>query len=127
MPFDSLETHMWNNRVFKHMADESLRASQWMAKEWGEPEWCSGYGVRNTHRMAIAPTKSTALIMGGVSEGINPDPAMTYTQLTPAGNVDRANPVLLALMKERGVYDKKHFQELIALLLNYLVTFLMSY
>jgi hypothetical protein len=29
-----------------------------MAKELGEPEWCKGYGVRNTHRIAIAPTKS---------------------------------------------------------------------
>jgi ribonucleoside-diphosphate reductase alpha chain len=113
MVFDSFETHMWNNTVFKHIGDESMRASKWMAEQWGEPEWCKGYGVRNTHRLAIAPTKSTALIMGGVSEGINPDPAMTYTQLTPAGEVDRANPVLLALMKERGVYDKKHFQELI--------------
>jgi len=38
---------------------------------------------------------------------------MTYTQLTPAGEVDRANPVLLEIMKERGVYDNKHMQELI--------------
>jgi ribonucleoside-diphosphate reductase alpha chain len=58
------------------------------------------------------PTKSSALLMAGVSEGINPDPAMTFTQLTPAGEVDRANPVLLELMKERGVYDKKHMQDL---------------
>ena len=29
-----------------------------MAVELGEPEWCKGYGLRNTHRIAIAPTKS---------------------------------------------------------------------
>ncbi len=112
IPYEGFEAHMFNNEIFKHMADESLEASKWMAEVLGEPEWCKGYSVRNTHRTAVAPTKSTALIMGGISEGINPDTAMTFTQLTPAGEVDRANPTLLALMKERGVYDKKHFQQL---------------
>ena len=51
--------------------------------------------------------------MGGISEGINPDPAMTFTQLTAAGEVDRANPILLELMKNKDVYDRKHWQELV--------------
>jgi ribonucleoside-diphosphate reductase alpha chain len=114
IPFESFEAYQFNNELFKHLHDETLEASQWLAKEFGEPEWCKGYGVRNTHRTAIAPTKSSALLMAGVSEGINPDPAMTFTQLTPAGEVDRANPVLLELMKERGVYDKRHMDELTA-------------
>ena len=67
-----------------------------MATVLGEPEWCKCYGVRNTHLIAIAPTKSTALLMGGVSEGINPDPAMSYTQMTVASEVDRLNLVLLS-------------------------------
>ena len=62
--------------------------------------------MRNCSRLAVAPTKSTALIMGGISEGINPDPAMTYTQSTAGGEVDRMNPIILELMKERGVYNK---------------------
>jgi ribonucleoside-diphosphate reductase alpha chain len=62
--------------------------------------------------IAIAPTKSTALLMGGVSEGINPDPAMSYNQMTSAGEIDRLNPVLLELMKNKGVYTKKHVQEI---------------
>jgi ribonucleoside-diphosphate reductase alpha chain len=110
--FDSVEAYNFNNELFKHLQDETLKASQWMAQVFGEPEWCKGYGVRNTHRTAVAPTKSSALLMAGISEGINPDVAMTFLQLTPAGEIDRANPVLLDLMKERGVYDKKHMQEL---------------
>jgi ribonucleoside-diphosphate reductase alpha chain len=82
-----------------------------MAIELGEPEWCEGTGLRNTHRIAIAPTKSTALLMGGVSEGINPDPAMTFTQSTAAGEVDRINPTLLALMKKKGVYTKQNIAQ----------------
>lgn len=113
IPFDSFEAHMLNNEIFKRLHDESLEASQWMAKALGEPEWCKGYGVRNTHRTAVAPTKSSALLMAGVSEGINPDPGMTFTQLTSAGEVERANPILLQIMKDKGVYDKKHMQELV--------------
>jgi ribonucleoside-diphosphate reductase alpha chain len=83
-----------------------------MAVELGEPEWCKGTGLRNTHRIAIAPTKSTALLMGGVSEGISPDPAMTFTQTTAAGEVDRLNPILLEIMKKKGVYNKKSVHDI---------------
>jgi ribonucleoside-diphosphate reductase alpha chain len=112
LPFESFQAHMLSQEVARHIDEESLRASKFLASALGEPEWCQGLGIRNTHRIAIAPTKSTALLMGGVSEGINPDPAMSYTQMTSAGEVERVNPALLALMKERGVYTKKHFKTL---------------
>lgn len=111
IPFESLEAHMWNNLIFKEIHDKSLQASTWMGREWGCPEWGNGE-VRNCSRIAIAPTKSTALIMGGVSEGINPDPAMVFTQATAGGEVFRVNPVLLEMMKEKGVYNKKNVQEI---------------
>ena len=50
--------------------------------------------------------------MSGISEGINPEPAMSYTQMTSAGEINRTNSVLLELMKKKGVYSKKHIQEL---------------
>lgn len=112
LPFGSLQAHFKNQEIFKLMDKESLKASQDLAKIWGEPEWTKGYGVANTHRIAVAPTKSTALIMGGVSEGINPDTAMVYTQLTPAGEIDRVNSVLLGIMKERGVYNKQTLERI---------------
>ena len=111
IPFESLEAHMLSQEIAKHIHDESLRASQDMAKELGEPEWCEGFGLRNTHRIAVAPTKSTALLVGGISEGINPDPAMTFTQSTAAGEVDRINPTLLKLMKKKGVYTKQNIAQ----------------
>lgn len=112
IPFESFAAHQWNKEIFRHISSQTLEASRWLAAKFGEPEWCKGYGIRNTHRTAVAPTKSSALLMAGVSEGISPDVAMTYVQLTPAGEVERANPVLLSIMKERGVYDKEHMQEL---------------
>ena len=113
IPFESFEAHMLSQEISAKIWEQAKAASKGMAVELGEPEWCKGYGVRNTQLIAIAPTKSTALLMGGVSEGINPDPAMTFTQMTAAGEVDRVNPVLLELMKEKGVYTKKHIQEIV--------------
>ena len=107
IPFESLEARMVSQQIAKHIWEESLRASQEMAKELGEPEWCRGFGVRNASRIAIAPTKSSAIMFGGVSEGINPDPAMVFTQKSAGGSIDRIVPSLLKIMKERGVYNKR--------------------
>ena len=111
LPFESFEAMYLNNEIFRKLQKDSLEASQWVASVWGEPEWCKGYGVANTHRLAIAPTKSSSLIMGGCSEGINPDTAMVFTQRTSAGEIDRVNPYLLKLMKSKGVYTKERIRE----------------
>ena len=111
--FESLEASFLNTNMFQHIKNLATLASKEMSSLLGTPEWCQGYGLRNTHLLAIAPTKSTALIMGGISEGINPDPAMAYTQLTAGGEVQRVNPALLKVMKEKGVYTKKYIQEII--------------
>lgn len=113
IPFESFEAHMLNNQIAAFIEKQSDEASRWMAEKAGEPALMKGYGYRNSHRRAIAPTKSTALLMGGVSEGINPDPAMAFTQTTSAGEIDRLAPALLEWMKANGVYNKKNVQEII--------------
>jgi len=113
LAYESLDAHFKNIEIFKHIFEGSKRASAWMAQALGEPEWCVGHGVRNTHNIALPPTKSTALLMGGVSEGISPDPAMTYTQTSAAGEVDRIVVPLLNLMKERGVYTDEVINDLV--------------
>jgi ribonucleoside-diphosphate reductase alpha chain len=110
--FESFDAHMLNNKVAKYIQDEAIKASEWLATVWGEPKWMKGYGRANTHLIAIAPTKSTALIMGGVSEGISPDTAMVYTQKSAGGEVDRVNPYLLKLMKEKGVFTKANVEDI---------------
>lgn len=112
IPFESFQAAAWNKKVFKHIHDQSLEASQWMAKEWGEPEWCKGYGVRNTHRTAVAPTMSTSLLVGGVSQGIEPVSMNVFTQVTAGGSVRRINPVLLQVMIDRGVYNKETLKDI---------------
>ena len=113
IPFESLDARFFNNDLFKHINEESIRASKDMAIELGEPEFCKGYGLRNTHRLAIAPTKSSASLMGNVSEGINPDPAMTFVQQGAAGEIERICGPLVKLMKHKGVYTKANVQQVI--------------
>ena len=113
IPYESLEAHYLNTEIFKHIHDETLHASQWLAELLGEPEWCKGYGVRNTHRTAQAPTKSTAGLMGGMSESTSADPAMAYTAGSAAGEIARIPPVFLELMKEKGVYNQDTITDII--------------
>ena len=112
LPFESFEAMYLNSEIFKHLNVESLKASQWIASVYGEPEWCRGYGVANTHRLAVAPTKSTALIMGGITEGINPEDGMVKTQRTAAGEIDRVNPQLLQYLKDNNLYSKERIKEI---------------
>jgi ribonucleoside-diphosphate reductase alpha chain len=110
--FESMDAHLLNIQIFKHIRSEAELATKQIAEWWGEPEWCKGFGRANSHLLAVAPTKSTALIMGGVSEGINPDTAMVFTQRSAGGEVDRVNPYLLALMKKLGVYNKRNVEDI---------------
>ena len=107
IPFESFAAHMKNIEIFRRISEEAKRASQWMAENWGEPEWCTGYGVRNTHLLAIAPNTSSALICGGVSQGIEPIVANAYTQPSSAGELERINPSLIRLLKSKGKYTDR--------------------
>ena len=104
--FGDLQSIMFNQKMMRHMDKQTLEASKMLAREVGEPEWMKGYGERFSHRLALPPTKSTAVVMGGVSEGIAPVFANVYEQDTAGGTIYRINPVLLDLMKERGVYNE---------------------
>ena len=99
--------------IAEHLQKESLRASQWLAQEFGEPEWCRGYGVRNTHRIAYAPTKSTSLLMGGVSESWFPDPGFVYEASSAVGELSRIPPAFYELMKAKGIYNQDTLNSII--------------
>ena len=111
--FEDFEAHQKNTEIFKHLHDESLEASQWMAQTWGEPEWCEGYGVRNTHRLAVAPNMSSATICGQVSQGIEPWIANVFMQGSAGGEMQRINPEFLKLAMGKGHYNKRTIRSII--------------
>ena len=102
IPFESFQAMTLNAEVWRHIDSESLKASQALAEEYGEPEWCKGYGVRNTHRLAVAPTLSNSIISGGLSEGIQPIVANVFANKTAKGTFLRRNPILEKVIAERA-------------------------
>lgn len=98
IPFDSFQAMMYNAKIFKYIDDESLKASQFLATEYGEPLLCEGFGVRNTHRCAVAPTRSNSLIAGGWSKGIEPEDGVTYIENAAKGSFDIRNPFFEAVL-----------------------------
>lgn len=114
IPFESFEAHLINIEIFKSIRNEAERATKWMAEQWGEPEWCIGYGRRNTHLLAVAPNTSSALICGGVSQGIEPVVANLYNQPTSAGEIYRVNPIFLDFAKQRGRWSEALVAELVS-------------
>lgn len=113
IPFIGLEASFLNREIAKHLDDESLRASKWLAQEFGEPEWCEGTGEAMTHRIAYAPTKSTSVLMGGVSESWFPDPGMVYEAGSSVGELRRIPQEIHKRMKKYGVYSKETVTDII--------------
>lgn len=113
IPYDGLEAVWFNEDVFKHMQTETLRASQYLAKELGEPEWCKGYGVRHTHRTTLPPTKSSSILAGNVSESTFPEPAMVYENASAVGELPRISSEFYHLMRRKGKYNKETINSII--------------
>jgi ribonucleoside-diphosphate reductase alpha chain len=108
---DSMSANIFNSLLFKRIQDRAVKASEEMARVAGAPQWCEAR--RNLTLIAVAPTMSTATICGGVSNGIEPVVANVYNQGSAAGEIERINPVLLGIMKERGVYNEDTIWDMI--------------
>lgn len=100
--FASQAARQLNIEVHSMIDRLALKASQDMAIEYGEPEWCEGNGVRNATRTAIAPTKTNSVICGAVSEGIEPLTANLFVAANAKGTFVRKNPYLEAHLKAIG-------------------------
>lgn len=110
--FESVDAMLLNVKIFQEIDAKSLEASKFLAQELGEPLYCQGFGVRNTHRMAVAPTMSTSQLMGGVSQGIEPYIGNVFVQQGAGGETIRVVPELLDIMRERGVYSRETMLEI---------------
>jgi ribonucleoside-diphosphate reductase alpha chain len=113
-PMDSLDAALLNQEIFSHIRKEAERATAYLAKVHGEPDYCKGLGRRNTHLLAVAPNTSSALLCGGVSQGIEPVVANVYNQPSAAGEIYRVNPVFLELAKSRVGWDDGLVKSIIA-------------
>jgi ribonucleoside-diphosphate reductase alpha chain len=114
LPFDSFDSMQLNAEVFRTIRVKAQEESVAMAKELGEPEWCEGFGQRNTHLMAIAPTVSNSTISGGYSAGIEPLSANIFSQKSAKGTFIRKNATLEKLLEEKGKNSQDVWTSIIA-------------
>ena len=102
LPFDSQKSFDLNSEVFKLIKERSYKASEDLAEKFGEPEVLKGYGRRNATLNAIAPTTSSAFILGQVSQGIEPIWSNIYVKDIAKVKTTIKNPFLLSLLEEKG-------------------------
>ncbi|WP_047244870.1 ribonucleoside-diphosphate reductase subunit alpha [Maribacter thermophilus] len=102
LPFDSQEAYNLNSEIFKTIKEKSYSASEDLAKRFGEPEVLKGYGRRNATLNAIAPTTSSAFILGQVSQGIEPIWSNTYVKDIAKVKTTIRNPYLEELLEKKG-------------------------
>lgn len=107
LAFESEEAAALNKEAFALIRKRADTATAALAKELGEPEILKGYGRRNTTLLAIAPTTSSAFILGQVSQGIEPIWSNCYIKDVAKMKVTIKNPTLKALLAEKGEDSKK--------------------
>jgi ribonucleoside-diphosphate reductase alpha chain len=103
LSFDSQEAFNLNSEIFKAIKNKSYSASEELAKLYGEPKVLKGYGRRNTTLNAIAPTTSSAFILGQVSQGIEPIWSNSYVKDIAKIKTTIKNPFLVELLEEKGM------------------------
>ena len=113
IPFEGLLAQFETRRIFSQIKIESERASRGLAETYGEPLWCRGTGMRNTHLRAIAPTVSNSKLSGNVSPGIEPWAANIFTEQSAKGTFIRKNPTLKKILRKHKLDNEKIWNKIL--------------
>jgi ribonucleoside-diphosphate reductase alpha chain len=113
IPFEGLPAQFETRKIFSQLKIESERASMDLAEAYGEPLWCSGTGMRNTHLRAVAPTVSNSKLSGNVSPGIEPWAANVFTEQSAKGTFIRKNPTLEQCLEDVGLNTSKIWNKIL--------------
>jgi ribonucleoside-diphosphate reductase alpha chain len=103
IPFESMDAKFLNLEIWKAIREKTDKATQELAKLFGEPELLVGYGRRNTTTLAVAPTTSSSFILGQVSPSIEPLNSNYYVKNLAKGKFTYKNPYLISLLKEKDM------------------------
>ena len=100
--WESMEAKFLNVAIAKCIKQQAYAASAMLAEKYGEPEICKGYGRRNSTLLAIAPTKSSAFILGQASENIEPERTNIFIKDLQKGKYTIKNKYLEQLLEEKN-------------------------
>ena len=107
IPFGSVMSKVWNQKIFKHIQEKADQASVKLADERGSCPDAEEYGIKErfSNKTAIAPTASISVICGGASPGIEPIAANSYTHKTLSGSFNVRNKYLAKILEKHGKND----------------------
>ncbi len=103
--FESMQAKYLNTEIWKTIRERADKATEEMAKEYGEPELLQGYGRRNVTTLAVAPTTSSSFILGQVSPSIEPLNSNYFVKNLAKGKFTYKNPYLKEVLKK---HDKNN-------------------
>jgi ribonucleoside-diphosphate reductase alpha chain len=106
IPFEGMRSKQLTSIIFKDISEKADKATQDLARIYGEAPLLKGYGRRNTTVMAIAPTTSSSAILGQASPGIEPFSSNYYKAGLSKGNFMRKNKYLKEVLEEKGLNNE---------------------
>lgn len=112
LPFVSEEADKKADEIFKHLKEKSYKASEELAQMFGECEMTKGYGRRHTTLNAIAPTTSSAFILGQVSQSIEPLMSNYYIKDLAKMKFEVKNKFLEELLEKKGANTSEVWQSI---------------
>ncbi len=102
LPFESEGARQFNIDLHKTLHDQSYAASRKMAIEYGEAPGMEGTGQRHLTLNAIAPTTSSSIILGQVSQSIEPWEGNIFENDNAKSVFTQFNPLFVELLEELG-------------------------
>lgn len=113
IPFESMSAKMKNAEIFSTIRAKCDETNIKLAEKYGEPYLLQGYGQRCVTTMAIAPTVSSSMILGQVSQGIEPIYDNYHIKNTAKGDYTKRNSFFFELLESKGQNTQENIDSLL--------------
>lgn len=107
IPFESVDASLLNEELFKTIDERSIIASEKLAEMFGESLVVEGTGRRNATLLAVAPTTSSAFILGQVSQSIEPIWSNNYIKDIAKAKIEIKNQYLEEVLEKYGKNNRE--------------------
>lgn len=113
LAWESMEAGYENIDIFRTIRSRADLASQKLAATFGEPSILKEYGRRNTTTLAIAPTTSSAFVLGQASPSIEPLVSNYFVKNLAKGKYTYRNPRLKETLKKYGKDNRETWDSIL--------------
>lgn len=113
LSFESFESKLLNTKVWKIIRERADKATEELAKLFGEPELLKGTGRRNVTTLAVAPTTSSSFILGQVSPSIEPLNSNYFVKKLAKGSFTYKNPYLRDVLKKHEKNNEETWKSIL--------------